>query len=192
MRSEEDGNVCTTKCISPPTFLPPLPFLHPHTKTKNPSTKQIQHTTPHPTNITNMCHTYICTRIHGNVLLPHTQRQNTPLSLPCHGLSGKAGRDKQPKPLHAGPPGKEWHLYLYKNDVRVVFYYKGSRKGECPPSIIISSFIPALGHVGHRGHRAVSAAGRQSDGTHAGGHSCRRAIRQAGNQAMQVVTRCGA
>lgn len=187
-------------CV-PPSAYHPLPSFRPY-RFSTPTPKQktplqnrynTQHpTTPHPTNITNMCHTYICTRIHGNVLLPHTQRQNTPLSLPCHGLSGKAGRDKQPKPLHAGPPGKEWHLYLYKNDVRVVFYYKGSRKGECPPSIIISSFIPALGHVGHRGHRAVSAAGRQSDGTHAGGHSCRRAIRQAGNQAMQVVTRCGA
>ena len=152
----------------------PLPSFRPYRfSTPKPKQKpllQNRYNTQHHTPQTSpMC------VAHSNVLLPQTQRQNTPLSpLPCLSQARQGKTNKQPKPLHAGPPGKEWHLYLYKNDVRVVFYYKGSRKGECPPSIIISSLSQSSVMLGTRAQSCVTA-GRQ-----AGGQALRWAGKQAG------------
>lgn len=89
-----------------PTFLPSLPFLHPHTKTKKThfSTNTKLYSTNHNHQTTPMC--VVCKTIQHTYIVSVTHRPKHPP--PCHAMpchlrqdKGKGKHNKQPKPLRA-------------------------------------------------------------------------------------------
>ena len=81
-----------------PTFLPSLPFLHPHTKNQKThfSTNTKLYSTNHNHQTTPMC--VVCKTIHTYIVsVTHRPRHPSP---PCHAVPSQA-RQRQPKPLRA-------------------------------------------------------------------------------------------